>query len=43
MEAGNESPTLHWGLGVGLSRIAGVRTDVVGWCLRVRVGTKPPD
>ena len=34
MEAGEKSPTVHWGLDVGLSRRADVRAEVVGWCLR---------
>lgn len=42
METGEESPTVRWGLAVGLSKRADVRADT-GWCLRVRVGVKPPD
>lgn len=43
MEAGEESPIGHWGLGVGLSSREAVGADVVAWDLRARMGMKSPD
>lgn len=43
MEAGEESPIGHWGLGVGISSREVVGADVVAWDLRARMGMKSLD